>query len=102
MIIWEYQVKPAHAAEFEEIYSADGPWARLFQKNAGFLGTQLLREHGNMAHYITIDRWESLHDYEAFQAQWKTEYEALDSECEGLTEQETFLGKWETIPRETR
>ncbi|HSL43947.1 MAG TPA: antibiotic biosynthesis monooxygenase [Anaerolineales bacterium] len=97
VIIWEYQVKTAHAAEFENIYSSTGAWAKLFQESTGFLGTKLLRDYSDNQHYLTIDHWASQQDYEAFRSQWKTDYEALDAQCEGLTEQETLLGKWEMI-----
>lgn len=102
VIIWEYQVRTDHIAEFEEIYSAVGAWARLFQKGKGYLGTELLSDDRHPHRYITVDRWISSGDYEAFLSHWKTEYAALDAQCEGLTQQETLLGKWESILSETR
>ena len=96
VIIWEYQVRANQIAEFEEFYSAVGEWAKLFQRNKGYLGTELLSDERNPHRYITIDRWCSSEDYESFLAEWKSEYENLDVQCEGLTEQETLLGKWET------
>jgi len=102
IIIWEYQLRADHAAEFEGIYSANGAWAQLFRNSPGFLCTQLLRDEKRHQRYLTIDRWASPEDYESFLSQWKNEYEALDAECESLTEQEALLGRWESIPRETR
>jgi heme-degrading monooxygenase HmoA len=102
VIIWEYQVRAERLAEFEEIYSASGAWARLFQNSEGFLGTELLRDEAATHRYLTIDGWRASRDYEAFLQQWQTEYAALDRQCEGLTNQETLLGKWESISRGTR
>ena len=102
IIVWEYQVKVEHVAEFKEIYAATGAWAKLFQTSKGFLGTELLADKGHPHRYITIDRWRSSRDYESFLAEWKNDYENLDAKCEGLTERETLLGKWETILRETQ
>lgn len=96
VIMWEYQVRAEHVAEFEEIYSATGAWAKLFQRSKGFLGTELLTDAGHPYRYMTIDRWRSSQDYEVFFAAWKKEYEHLDLQCEGLTERETLLGRWET------
>ena len=96
VIIWEYQVRAESVEGFEEIYSATGAWARLFQKSKGYLGTELLANESQPHRYITIDRWRSSSDYESFLAESKSEYERLDAQCEGLTEQETLLGKWET------
>jgi heme-degrading monooxygenase HmoA len=100
--IWEYQVKPDRVAEFEDIYTAGGMWAQLFQKNPGYLGTELLRDSHYPQRFITIDRWDSSKHYESFLSQWGKEYEALDAQCEGLTEKESLLGKWESLLPETR
>jgi heme-degrading monooxygenase HmoA len=102
IIIWEYQVRANRVAEFEKIYSRNGAWIELFKKAKGFLQTELLHSTAHSHRYITIDRWTSSGDYESFLSQWKSEYARLDAQCEGLTEQETLLGKWESILPETR
>ena len=101
VIIWEFQVKAEHSVEFEKIYGVTGAWAILFHKQQGYLGTELLRDSQGHERYLTIDRWESLGDYESFLSLWKKEYEALDVLCEGLTEDETMIGRWETTEQET-
>ena len=102
VVIWEDLVKEDCVTEFERIYSADGAWTKLFKKSSGFIGTELLRDKKQTHHYITIDRWSSSQEHESFLLQWQSEYEALDAKCNCLTEQETLLGKWESIRRETR
>jgi heme-degrading monooxygenase HmoA len=94
-IHWEYHVKPEKLSEFETIYSPNGAWAELFKKSMGYLGTELLCDETKPRHYLTIDRWESKEDYEAFLSQHEKEYKALDAQCEGLTESESLLGRWE-------
>jgi heme-degrading monooxygenase HmoA len=102
IIIWEYQIMAERAGEFERMYSATGEWAKLFRKSRGYLGTELLSHAREPQHYITIDRWSSPQEYESFLLEWKNEYQLLDAQCAGLTERETLLGKWESIPFETR
>jgi len=102
VIIWEYQVKADRTAEFEQIYHSNGAWAELFRKGNGYISTELLRDEMNPQKYITIDRWNSIEDYETFRAQFKKEYEILDAQCEGLIEHEILLGKWESVNNETR
>ena len=46
--------------------------------------------------YLTMDRWESRAAYEEFRAQFATEYEELDRECEGLAVIEKQLGEYES------
>jgi heme-degrading monooxygenase HmoA len=97
VILWEYRVKADRVAEFERIYSGSGAWAELFKKGEGYLNTQLLRDEASPQHYLTVDRWTSSEHYVSFRSQWENEYASLDAGCEGLTEQEILLGKWESI-----
>jgi heme-degrading monooxygenase HmoA len=94
VIIWEYRVKWGKQSEFEAIYSPNGAWAKLFRKDAGYLGTTFLRDNKDPQRYVTIDRWTSKEAYENFLNQRATEYKALDADCEHLTEQEAALGTW--------
>jgi Uncharacterized enzyme involved in biosynthesis of extracellular polysaccharides len=102
IIIWEYEVKADHSAEFEKIYGENGTWVELFRNGSGYLGTELLLDSRQLPRYLTIDRWASAVDHEVFLSDWRKEYEKLDAQCEGLTDQETLVGKWETILHETR
>ena len=100
--MWEYQVKADRIPEFEKIYHSNGAWAELFRKGTGYISTDLLRDETKPNRYITIDYWDSAESYEAFHSQFKKEYETLDAQCEGLTEHEILLGKWEFVNNETR
>ena len=91
-ILWEYQVKPDHLAEFERIYSPDGTWTELFKKGKGFIGTKLIQSPVFPNLFVTIDQWETMKEYKTFLSEWKKEYDALDKQCEGLTERESCLG----------
>jgi heme-degrading monooxygenase HmoA len=102
VIIWEYQIKADRVAEFEAIYSSNGLWVELFRRADGYQGTELLRDPDQPHRYITIDRWASSQDHRSFLLHWKTEYAALDVQCEHLTEKESLLGTWESISREIR
>jgi len=95
VIIWQYQAKADRVSEFEKIHASDGAWAELFQKAEGFLGTELVRHHENPTRFLTIDRWTSRQAHEAFLTEWKQAYQALDAQCEGLTEKERLLGGYE-------
>jgi heme-degrading monooxygenase HmoA len=95
IVIWEYHVQPEKQTEFEKMYSSTSAWAELFQKSAGYLGTELSLDETNPRRYLTIDRWESPEEYETFQTRWKIEYSALDAQCAGLTESESCIGKFQ-------
>lgn len=97
IILWEYRVRQEELNEFMRTYAADGAWAQLFRRADGYLGTQLLRDETQPARFLTIDRWDSKGSFEAFQVHWHAEYEALDAQCEGMTETETLLGRWASV-----
>ena len=95
-------MKAEQLAEFEKIYGEDGAWVELFQKQNGYIGTELLHDPQNRDRYITIDRWSSSTDYEVFLSQSKKDYEELDAQYEGLTEQEILFGKWKVVGYKVR
>jgi hypothetical protein len=47
VIVREYQVKAEYLEDFEKIYGAGGSWADLFQRENGYLGTELLYDPQN-------------------------------------------------------
>jgi heme-degrading monooxygenase HmoA len=97
VILWEYHVKAEKQAEFERFYSANGAWADLFKKSAGYLRTEFLRDETNPQRYLTIDRWNSEAEFRQFLIQRETEYKTLDAACAHLAEKELLLGKWSSV-----
>jgi 8-oxo-dGTP pyrophosphatase MutT (NUDIX family)/heme-degrading monooxygenase HmoA len=96
VIVWEFRIRPAGVAAFESAYGPDGDWARLFRRASGYLGTELLRAPGE-GRYVTVDRWTSRADFEAFRDAHRADYDALDRRCEDLTLDETPLGTFEPL-----
>jgi len=96
-ILWEFLVPPQRRAEFERAYAADGPWAELFARSAGFVGIELLRCTEQDGRYLTVDRWRSHADVVAFQRDFGTEYATLDHRLEGLAEVETRIGAFDEL-----
>jgi heme-degrading monooxygenase HmoA len=94
--LWQYRVPVGRAAEFAAAYGSDGPWTALFARAAGYLGTELYRDVRDVADatatgWVTVDRWTSRSDWDAFLAGWRADYDALDSELEGIADEEVEL-----------
>lgn len=87
VIVWAYQVPEEHRAAFERAYGPDGAWARLFARDPGFRGTELIRGEA-AGEYQTIDRWASSAAFERFTAGARDEYDRLDADLASLTETE--------------
>jgi heme-degrading monooxygenase HmoA len=98
IILWRFRPAVGREGEFERAYGPSGEWARLFGREDGYLGTELLlrRSEDEPREYLTLDRWASRGAYEAFRARRSGEYGRLDRRLEELTEEETLVGAFET------
>ena len=97
--IWRYAVDQPRREAFERAYGPDGDWARLFARQDGFVGTELLA--GSAASdavltYATLDRWRDETDWRQFLKAHGEAYKALDLECEKLTVEEAEVGDFVT------
>ncbi|MBS1865230.1 MAG: antibiotic biosynthesis monooxygenase [Acidobacteria bacterium] len=95
LALWEFEVKPGYEEKFEEVYGAEGAWAKLFLRDAGYRGTRLTRDVERERVYLTLDSWETREAYENFKKENAAEYERIDRECEGMTVQEKKLGEFD-------
>jgi len=93
-IVWEFRVRQGTARAFEERYAASGAWAKLFAKARGYEQTVLLKDEADPRRYLTIDVWRDAASHDAFRRDFAAEYEALDRQCQGLTESERCLGRF--------
>jgi heme-degrading monooxygenase HmoA len=100
LAVWEFLVKRDSIPTFEKLYGPEGAWARLFRESPDYCGTELLRDPNQPGRYLTLDCWTSSAAVQAFKRDHHAAYAALDQESEASTEQETFLGEFETIDAE--
>ena len=94
-LIWRYEVREEARAAFEAAYGPTGAWAQLFARAEGFRGTELLRADDGS--YLTLDVWRSEADFEAFMAENRADYEALDRGTHGWTRSEHRIGSYEVL-----
>jgi heme-degrading monooxygenase HmoA len=94
VIVWAFRPRPGREADFERAYGPAGAWVALFRQAPGYLGTELFRPAEDAGQYLTVDRWDSRAAYEAFRAERRAEYDALDRACEGLTASEERVGEY--------
>jgi heme-degrading monooxygenase HmoA len=98
LIMWEFQVRAGMEKRFEKIYGSDGAWARLFIQHESYIGTNLVHSLNGERTYITLDFWKSQQAYDEFRKRQLAKYEALDQQCEGLTESEREIGTFVRVP----
>ncbi|MCH8616346.1 hypothetical protein LZ016_09570 [Sphingomonas sp. SM33] len=93
--VWKFRPAEGREREFEQAYSGNGVWSRLFEQALGYQGTVLLRPCERGGWWLTLDRWDGLANFEAFEDQFGVEYRGLDAELEGVAGEEVFLGAFE-------
>ena len=93
--IWKFRPPAGREAEFVDAYSSDGRWAELFAMAPGYRGTTLLRPVEAGGWWVTVDRWDSVEVFDAFQRDFGVDYRALDAELEGVAGDEEFVGAFE-------
>jgi len=92
--IWKFHVKDGLEKDFEMAYGAQGKWEQLFRKNSEYIKTELLHDLQHHNQYLTIDYWTSKEACESFRSINRSEFNAIDEECEGLTENEEYIGEY--------
>ena len=95
--VWEFRIRPEAVAAFEATYGPSGAWVRLFREEEGYEGTELLRDRVDALRFWTIDRWRSKEDWQRCRKSSAAAFEALDLQCEALTESEIFLGEFASL-----
>jgi heme-degrading monooxygenase HmoA len=94
-LVFRYDVRDTET--FEEVYGADGEWAKFFRRGAGFIGTELLRDVEEPDRYIVIDRWESIDAYNLFISEHQKEYLERSDESRMYYLQELRFGTFENV-----
>jgi heme-degrading monooxygenase HmoA len=92
VIIWQFDVEPAQAAEFEHVYGPAGSWAAFFGKSADYRGTHLFRDVTVPHRYLTFDHWASREAFQKFEGANAAEYQSLDAVAAPLNIRERRLG----------
>jgi heme-degrading monooxygenase HmoA len=95
--VWEFEVGSEAEEEFRHQYGVQGAWARLFRRSPAYIETLLLKDRHMPGRYLTIDRWRTAADYEAFLQSHAEEYDELDRRCAGLTISEKSLGAYTEV-----
>lgn len=93
--VWKFRPPQGREQEFAEAYHGEGRWAELFRRARGYKGTTLMKPDQADGWWLTLDRWGSAADFEAFGHDFGEEYRSLDAEFEGVAGEEEFVGAFE-------
>ncbi|HUP68065.1 MAG TPA: antibiotic biosynthesis monooxygenase, partial [Sphingomicrobium sp.] len=94
--VWKFRPPQGREAEFAEAYGEAGDWAQLFRNAPGYGGTMLLHPAEPGDWWLTVDRWETAADFDAFATVFGERYRTLDEKLEGVAGEEVFVGAFES------
>ena len=63
-IVWQFDIKPGKAAEFERFYGADGEWTAVNRHARSYLGTSFMRDQTRSTRYLLVEYWSEMLVYE--------------------------------------
>lgn len=63
-VMWNFDVKHGHEAEFERLYGADGEWTTMNRLTRSYLGSSFLRDQNQASRYMLIEYWSEMVVYE--------------------------------------
>ena len=67
-IVWELEIHPGGAAEFERFYGADGKWTKMSRRSRSFLGSSFLKDIARDNRYLLVEYWSEMLVYEQHRA----------------------------------
>jgi hypothetical protein len=91
-VVWQFDIRPETAADFERLYGADGEWTKLSRRSRSFLGSSFLRDIGSDSRYLLVEYWGEMVVYEKHLADFSDELHLLEKERERLVERIETVG----------
>jgi ubiquinone biosynthesis protein UbiJ len=91
-VVWQFDIRPEMAADFERLYGADGDWTKLSRRSRSFLGSSFLRDIGTESRYLLVEYWGEMVVYEKHLADFDDEVHALERERERLVDRMETVG----------
>jgi quinol monooxygenase YgiN len=77
-VVWQLEIRPGTARQFEHFYGADGEWTALSRRSRSFLGSSFLRDIAREERYLLIEYWSEMVVYEKHLADVNREVDALE------------------------
>jgi len=96
-VVWQFQVKPGRADEFEQLHGADGDWTSLSRKSRSFLGSSFLRDLADARRYVLVEYWSEMVVYERHLSDFSKEMESIQARREEMVAETTSLGLFDAI-----
>src|SRR6478736_6507349 len=91
-VVWQFDIRPEAADDFERLYGADGEWTKLSRRSRSFLGSSFLKAMGSDTRYLLVEYWGEMVVYEKHLVDFSDELEALEKARQRLVERMETVG----------
>lgn len=96
-VVWQFEVKKARQAEFEEMYGADGAWTTMNRLTRSYLGTSFMRDQSRPSRYLMVEYWSEMVVYEQHRAYQSEAIASLEAQRAALVESAEPLGVFSAL-----
>jgi len=96
-VVWQFDIRPEAAQEFEHLYGADGAFTKLSRKSRSFLGSSFLRDIGSETRYLLVEYWGEMVVYERHVADVGEELKRLETQRAALVERMETIGVFSAL-----
>ena len=101
-VVWQIDVRSAHADEFERFYGADGEWTKISRRSRSFLGSSFLKDFAVASRYLLIEYWSEMVVYERHLTDFSDEVADLERRRAQLVNRIEPLGVFNALDVPTR
>jgi hypothetical protein len=91
-IMWQFDVKAGHKAEFEQLYGVEGEWTAMNRLSRSYLGCSFLHDQNRASRYILVEYWSEMLVYEQHRAFKSDAIASLEQRSRELVESVEPLG----------
>ena len=96
-IMWQFDVKPGHTAEFEQLYGVEGEWTAMNRHSRSYLGSSFLHDQNRSSRYILVEYWSEMLVYEQHRAFRADAVASLEQRSQALVESVEPLGVFSAL-----
>jgi quinol monooxygenase YgiN len=91
-IVWQFEVRSGHNADFEAFYGVNGAWTLMNRRSRSYLGSSFLRDQTVPARYLMVEYWSEMLIYERHLISHRHKIDELEARRSALVESMEPLG----------
>jgi hypothetical protein len=96
-VVFQFEVKPGHEADFERFHGADGEWTAVSRQSRSFVGSSFLKEIASPPRYLLVEYWSEMVVYERHLRDLAWDIESLERRRAAMVASTQSLGIYHAL-----